>query len=168
MPEYSIREYIPQEKSKDMKALLSAYLEIWNKPKTLKYLSYTGLAFEKKTVREWFSNHLDEGVHYYAAVDSDRQILGICVVRLDRVSGFDLGGLGVRKIARSSGIGRSLVKHALHKAVEEGFTAVDVRVYADNTPMLRLLLGMGFIPVRMQHNIRWDGGDLIHLRKILS
>jgi ribosomal protein S18 acetylase RimI-like enzyme len=56
----------------------------------------------------------------------------------------------------------------IDQAANSGYRAVDVTVFADNAPMLRLLLGLGFIPVRIKHHLRADGGDLVYLKLYLS
>ena len=168
MANFIIREYFPAEDNEQLEQLLSSYLEIWNHPENLPYLSLTQVPFDEQTVREWFLAHRDVGVHYFAALDNDDSILGIAVVRVNPVIGIELGGIGVRVGHKGQGIGGALIKTVLEKASSDGFRAVDVRVFTVNVWMLRLLLGMGFIPVRMEHPRGSGGEDLLHLKYYLE
>ncbi len=79
-------------------------------------------------------------------------------------SGFELLGLAVRAINRERGVGKGLVRYVMNRAVESRFASVDVTVFADNIPMLRLLPGQDFIPVSMTYHVRFDGADAVNLK----
>jgi L-amino acid N-acyltransferase YncA len=162
-----IREFIPQENAADKAALLPAFLDIWNAPENLPYLSFTGIPFDPETVNMWFDHHLDQGGRYLGAEDDDGRILGIAVIKADPVTGFELFGAGVRAECRRRGIGRALLERGIALAAGLGFKAVAGTVFADNTAMLRLLLAMDFVPVGMEHHKRWDGADTVLLKRCL-
>lgn len=82
--------------------------------------------------------------------------------------GFELLGLVVRETSRGQGVGKGLVAYVLDIAQARGYQAIDVSVFADNRAMLRLLLGQGFVPVRMTHHARFDGADVVHLKRYLK
>ena len=167
MSKIIIREYIPQKNQEDRDGLLDAYLSIWNHPDNFKFLSFTLKPFEEHSVNRFFSGHVDMGIHYYAAGNKNKEKYGIAVVGANPVIGFEIIGLGVQADLKNKGIGTQLLKYVLKVAEDSDFMAVDTVVFADNIPMLRLLLSMGFIPVNMRHSIRADGGDSLRMRKSL-
>lgn len=162
-----IRQLIPAVNETDYHLLLPAYLALFNSPESLKYLSYTGLPFTQEMVASWFKTHMDAGINYFADITEDRQIQGIVVTKTNRMSGFELLGLAVRSTNREKGVGKGLVRYVMERAIESGFASVDVTVFADNIPMLRLLLGQGFIPVSMTYHVRYDGADAVNLKLIV-
>ncbi len=165
--ELRIREFIPEKDENDLEQLLPAYLEICNAPENLKFLSFTFLPFDAEQIREWFKEHLEFGIHYFAVVNQEGDILGISVIHSTPIEGLELTGVGVLSSAKRRGIGRMLVQNAIDFARNEGFQAIDAQVFADNISMLRLLLDLHFLPVSMEHRRRADGADLVHLKKYL-
>jgi RimJ/RimL family protein N-acetyltransferase len=165
--EIIIREYFPETTQKDMDDLLGAYVTIWNHPKNLKFLSYTQKPYEPETIRNFLSNHIAKGVHYYAACNKEKSQWGIAVVGASPIEGFEIIGLGVQHGLRSKGIGTELLEYVLKVASDSNFKVVDTIVFADNIVMLRILLSIGFIPVHMGYNLRADGADTVRMRKIL-
>jgi len=167
MREFEILEFVPETNEEDMNQLLPAFLAIWNDPENFKYLSLTLRPFEEETARSRFSMHISGGGRYFCAVDADRNIVGISATRSDPINGFELTGIGVPPSSKRQGIGTMLMNHLVQVAKTSGFQSVEVNVLADNVIMLRLLLGLGFIPIRMEHSKRADGADLVWLRKTL-
>ena len=165
--EIIIREYFPETSQKDRDALLGAYMKIWNHPDNLKYLSYTQRPFDKEAINKFFSNHIEMGVHYYAACNKTKNKCGVAVAGANPIEGFEIIGLGVQADLKGKGIGTELLKFVLKVAEDSDFKTVDTIVFADNIPMLRLLLSMGFIPVHMGYNLRADGADSVRMRKTL-
>lgn len=167
MSEMIIREYIPEKSQEDMDHLLQSYMTIWNRPENLKFLSYIQKPFDENNLKKLLSNHIEAGVHYYVATHRDESICAIAVVGANNIEGFELVGFGVHHECKRKGIGTKLLEYVLEIAVSSDFKAVDTVVFADNIIMLRLLLSMSFIPVNMAFNRRVDGGDAVHMRKIL-
>ena len=165
--EIIIREYIPEKNPKDRDDLLAAFMQIWNHPDNLKYLSYTHKPFVEGTFRKFFSNHVEIGVHYYAACNKNKDKCGIAVVGANPVEGFEIIGLGVQADLKGKGVGTELLKYILKVAADSDFKAIDAIVFADNIAMLRLMLSMGFIPANMGYNLRADGADTVRMRKSL-
>jgi ribosomal protein S18 acetylase RimI-like enzyme len=163
-----IRKYSPASDPSDFEQLKAAYLELYNQSDALKYLSYTGIPFDEQTVSNWFKTHVESGVDYYAALDPDGQITAMGVVKSSLPYGFELLGLAVRGDSRRQGVGRRLVEHILGVAQEAGYRAVDVSVFADNKPMLRLVIDLDFLPVNITHRARADGADVLHLKRYLE
>ena len=159
----TIRECRPQSSVDDLTALLPAYLAIWNHPDNLPFLSFTRLAFTEPQVREWFSAHEAAGVRFFAAQRESGAIEALAITRENPVEGFELWGLGVAPERKGSGWGRRLVRHGIAFAEGAGYRAVTTQVFANNVPMLRLLLGERFLPVRMDHHRGAAGEDLVHL-----
>jgi ribosomal protein S18 acetylase RimI-like enzyme len=163
-----IRKFSPSTNESDFADLKAAYLELFNAPEALKYLSFTFKPFDDETVTNWFRSHLESGVAYYATLDPHDQIIGIGVTKASTPYGFELLGLVVRADHRGQGIGRGLVEHIVDVAQKEGFNAVDISVFADNKRMLRLVIDLDFIPVGITHRARADGTDVVHLKKYLN
>lgn len=166
--EIIIREYFPETSQEDRDALLGAYMKIWNHPENLKYLSYTQKPFNEDAISKFFSNHIEMGVHYYAACNKDKNKCGVAVVGANPIEGFELIGLGVQANLKGKGIGTELLNYIIEVAAQSDFKTVDTLVFADNVVMLRLLLSMGFIPVNMGYNLRADGADTVRMRKTLK
>lgn len=167
MSKVIIRELIPQENQDDFDLLLPAYIRIWNDPENLKFLSFTQKPFDEGTVNFWLSNHLSQGGHYYAAIESGNKLPGVMVIKINPIEGFEIFGIGVLPDSKRQGIGARLLSHAVNVATIQGFKAIDVLVFVDNFTMLRLLLSMSFTPVRIDYNRRADGTDLLALKKYL-
>lgn len=166
-----IKELIPEKRPEDMEMLVPAYLAIWNHPDNMRFLSLTGRPFEESQVRDWFGQHLASGVRYFGAFDSDSTPAdgpaGILITHADRVASFDLLAIGIRPDRKRSGIGSQLVGHGVDVALNDGYKAVDVRVYAMNAAMLCLVISKGFVPVRIDYHRGPGGEDLVHLKKYL-
>ena len=165
--EIIIREYFPGKSPVDNDNLLSAYLRIWNHPDNLKFLSYSQKAFNEETIKKFFANHAERGIHYYAACNNTISRCGIAAVGANPVEGFEIIGIGVQADLKNKGIGTELLKYILKVAADSDFKAVDTIVFADNAAMLRLLLSIGFTPVQMGYNLRADGADTVRMRKTL-
>jgi ribosomal protein S18 acetylase RimI-like enzyme len=163
-----IREFVPQDSEKDFNQLLPAILSIWNDPKNLRYLSFTLITFSEEQFRQWLEHHIDNGIKFFAEVDESESIQGISVLKIDQVIGFELFGLAVRPERQNQGIGKRLVDHTVALAISQQFNSVEVSVFADNPRMLRLMIANGFVPIKIQHHMRCDGGDIVVLRKRLS
>jgi ribosomal protein S18 acetylase RimI-like enzyme len=163
-----IRSFIPETSEVDFNLLLPAYLELANAPDALKFLSFTQKPFDESLVSNWFKSHLANGIEYFVDCTADHQIQGVATIKVDCLVGFELLGLVVRETSRGQGVGKGLVAYVLDIAQARGYQAIDVSVFADNRAMLRLLLGQGFVPVRMTHHARFDGADVVHLKRYLK
>lgn len=164
MNKFIIREFIPEQSKNDFELLFPVFLSIWNEPDNLKFLSFTQMPFDEETVKSWFSNHLSQGRHYYAAINEDNEIAGILNLIINPFERFVISGIAVHSEFRRQGVGGHLVDSAVKLAVNLGYKSVDVAVFADNKSMLRLLLSKSFIPVSMDYNRRSDGADLVRLK----
>ncbi len=165
MCEVIIREFIPEQNADDLSHLLPAFLRIWNAKDNLRFVCLTLRPFDEAQARGMMSRHLAAGLRYFGAVDSKGEIRGILVTRTSPCEGFEFANLGVQTEYKRKGIGRALIKHALHLAEQEGFRAVEGKVFADDLPMLRLALDLGFQPVRMEYGRRADGAHVVHMKK---
>ena len=168
MPSVKVREFIPEDKAEDRKALLPVFLKIWNAPENLKFLSQTLMPFAPELVQAWLENHKGQGGRYFCALDEQSNILGVMVVKENSVEGFEIYGLGVLPENKGNGIGRKLVEHAAVTAEDRGFKDINALVFADNTAMLCLLLTSDYIPVGMEYHKRSDGVDAVCLRKLIG
>jgi len=165
MNQFKIVEFSPSTNAEHMGRLVPAFLSIWNEPQNLKYLSLTLRPFDEETIRGWFTHHIENNVRYFCIVDENNQIAGISVNRIDPLNGFDVIGVGVLSSIKRSGVGSLLINNLLNIAKSEGFQSIEINVFADNIVMLRVVLELGFIPVRMEYSKRADGADMVFLRK---
>ena len=113
-------------------------------------------------VSSWFKTHLYAVIDYFADFTEDRRIQGIVVTKTNYLSGFKLLGLAVQATNREKGVGKGLIRYVMNRAIESGFTSMYVTIFADNLPMLRLLLGQGFFPVSMAYHVRFDDADAVN------
>ena len=90
----SIRELVPENCAADMEVLAPAYLEIWNHPDNLRFLSFTGRAFEDEQLRQWCGAHLQAGVKYSGAFSPERRLTAILLTRQNPTEGFELLSVG--------------------------------------------------------------------------
>ena len=165
MTDIAIREFVPQTSPADRDRLLPVFLTMWNRSDDLRFLSLSLRPFDETQVRCWFAGHLDQGGRYFAATDGAHQILGISVLKADPTVGFEIIGLAVAPAARRCRIGRRLLDNAERIAAEDGYRAVQVAAFADNTAMLCLLLTAGYLPIRLEARARADTADMVVLRK---
>jgi RimJ/RimL family protein N-acetyltransferase len=167
MHDIVIRELIPMKNKKDAYLLLPAFLAIWNDPENLKFLSFTQKPFMESTVKNWFSDHLNMGGHFYVAMGKDDTICGIAVAKINQIEGFELIGIGVLSGSKKQGIGTNLLSHVISVAINSGFKAIETLVFTDNIAMMRLLLSLSFIPISMDYNRRCDGADILRMKRML-
>ena len=90
----SIRELVPENCAEDMEVLAPAYLEIWNHPDNLRFLSFTGRAFEDEQLRQWCGAHLQAGVRYFGAFRPERRLAAMLLTRQNPTEGFELLSIG--------------------------------------------------------------------------
>lgn len=163
----NIVRYYPNQDPNNFRKLVDAYLKLFNEKENLRFLSLSNLPFDSRTVSSFLKNASAEGVEYYVALSSDEEIVGISVFESDLIKGFQVIGIVVDNSYRFKGLGRALIDKGIYVAKKKGFEALDISVFADNKPMLILLLKMDFKPIRIENHVRFDGEDLIYLKKYL-
>ena len=159
----TIKVFKISDDSAAQKRFIDAYLKLFNDD--LQYLSFSNIPFSKELVQGWVKESKLSGVEYYVAESS--RIEGILIVRFHPIETFEILGLVVDEASRGKGIGSRLVDTALETAEEKGFKAVDVAVFADNKKMLSLVIGKDFKPVRIEYHKRFDGEDVVYLKRTL-
>lgn len=148
---------------------LEAYFRLFNDRDSLKYLTFTGIPFAKEQLLHWIARAEADGVEYHCAVDPETSdIVGIVITRAEPAIGFEIIGIAVDPRHKRKGIGRRLVDDAVCRATRKGYAAVDVALYADNKAMLSLLVEADFKPVRMEYHKRYDGEDLVWMKKAIG
>jgi len=162
-----IRILNPTEDRSDFDRLVSAYSAFLDDQESLKFLSYTLLKFEKKSIEEITRKHKERGLDYLV-FEKDKKICGILAYKRNPAIGFELFGLVVDRKEHKAGIGETLINECLKIAAEEQYKCIDTLVFADNKNMLRLLIKKDFRPIDIIHHSRADGMDLIKLRKYLN
>lgn len=168
--EFRIVSYDPNLDQEHFSKLEEAYLELFNEENSLKYLSHSQIPFDSHTVSSFLKNAAQEGVEYYVAISehqNEEKIIGLSAFKNDLIKGFEIIGTVVHKEHRLKGIGRALIEKGIIPAREKGFKAADISVFADNKPMLILLIKMDFKPIEIEAHARSDGEDLIYLKKYL-
>ena len=82
--------------SKELKQkFINAFLEIWNSGDSLKFLSFSGQRFTHSQISGWVNDLSESCPIRYLFVEENEEILGIAVIKLDFLDGFELFGLGV-------------------------------------------------------------------------
>ena len=145
-----------------------AYLKIFNHSENKKYLTYTGLPIQKRQIKSWLKTHVEDGIEYYTWLNTAGEIKGIGLTSSNPVQGCEILGLGVAKDAQNKNIGLKLIKRICDDAHAKGYKTINVKVFADNKRMLRLVIGQDFIPAKIKHRVRYDGCDLVILNKYFS
>lgn len=147
----------------DKETFIKAYIDIFNSPDNLKYLSFTGILFTQEMITSWL-NRLNEKseIRYRIAVYENR-IVGISVIKENSLTGFELLGLAVHPEFKRKGIGTKLLNDCIECSDE--FKSIDAIVFTDNKPMLLLLIKNDFEPITMKNEFRYDGTNTLLLRR---
>lgn len=167
----TIRKLAPEESKESKESFKQAYLRIWNHSENLKYLSFTGIAYDSAQLDGWLESHerQNQPNHIeYLYHREDNTTKGIIVVSISSIEGFEILGLGVDPAAKRNGIGSRLLAAALEMAVSASYRSVQTSVFADNASMQRLILKGGFMPVAIENSRRFDGMSLVKYQKILG
>ncbi|MCE5215067.1 MAG: GNAT family N-acetyltransferase [Methanobacterium sp.] len=163
----NIIRFDPNHSPKNFNELIDAYLELFNKKDNLKYLSLSNMPFDSKTIATFLKNAPMEEVEYYVALSPDDEIIGIAAFESYLIKGFHIIGIVVDDKYRFKGLGKALINKGIEIARKKGFKAIDISVFADNKSMLILLLKMDFKPIKIENHARYDGEDLINLKRYL-
>lgn len=147
--------------------LEDAYSKLFNENENLRFLSLSNVPFDLNTISAFLKNSSAEEVAYYVAVSPDNYIIGISTFEFDLIKGFQVIGIVIDNDYRYKGIGRVLIDKGIGIAQEKGFKAVDISVFADNKAMLILLIKMDFKIIKIDYHARFDGEDLIYLKRYL-
>jgi GNAT superfamily N-acetyltransferase len=94
--------------------------------------------------------------------------VGALIRRAKTQGDFEIVYLVVSESSRRRGIGQGLVATALEAALAEGHERVACRVPTTHTGMLHLLLGLGFVPVGLDHPGEGRAGDLVIMERDLG
>ena len=158
-----IREIDYNSSKADKKAFSKAYLNIFNSSENLKYLSFTGIPFSQELITNWTESLCEESEILYRIAVCEEQIVGISVLKMNTLLGFELLGLAVHPDFKKQGIGTKLLNDCISYSNE--YKSIDAIVFADNKPMLILLIKNGFIPVAMKNDYRFDGVNTLLLKR---
>lgn len=142
-----------------------AYLEIWNDDDSLPFLSYSGQRFTPSQIRGWVNELHESNPIRYLFAEENEEILGIAVLNVNYIDGFELLALGVDPYQRGKGIGSGLIEQCCQYALEKGCLSVKTTVFADNLRMQRLVMKHGFYPVSMEHGKRYDRMAVVNYLK---
>ena len=154
------------EKPEDFSRLSDAYSKLFNEKDNLRFLSLTNVPFDSHTISAFLKSVGNaEEVEYYVATSPDNKIIGLSTFENDLIKGFEVIGMVVDANYRDIGIGRALLTKGIEIARKKGFRTINISVFADNKPMLLLLIKMDFKPIKIEYHARFDGEDIIHLKK---
>lgn len=132
-----------------------------------KFLSYSLIRFDKKTIENLTKTHKENGIDYIVC-ETNNLFSGVLAFKKSKFHGFELFLLVVDKDNQKMGIGQDLISECVKIAENDNFKSIESFVFADNTKMLRLLIKNDFRPIDIQFHARADGMDLIKLRKYLG
>ena len=134
---------------------------------SFKFLSYSLIKFDKKTIENLTKPHKENGIDYII-YGTNNLFSGVLAYKKSKFQGFELFLLAVDKGNQKKGIGQGLINECIKIAANDNFKSVESFVFADNKKMLRLLIKNDFRPIDIQFHARADGMDLIKLRKYLE
>jgi len=163
----SIRQISSNSDKFEIDRFIKAFLELFNEKDNLLYLSFTNIPFEKETVQNWISQASQSGVEYYIAYEENDKIIGILTIRINPVEVFEIMAVVVNGHYRNMGVGKLLIDKSAQKALEKGFKSIDVAVFADNKKMLSLMIKNEFKPYKIENRKRFDGEDIVYLKRYL-
>lgn len=161
-----IEQYNPSDKSSADK-FVEPFVTLFNQKDNLKFLSFTHKQFTKSWVQNRLAHTNESGIEYYVAIKDADTIIGILTVRSNPTESFEITSLVVDSQFRGLGIGKQFIATAIQKAREKGFIAIDVAVFADNKTMLSLMIKYDFKPIKIEYHKRFDGEDMVCLKKYL-
>lgn len=166
MTEIKIIRCNPDNKTHFSK-LEDAYSKLFNERENLKVLSLSNVSFDSHTISAFLKNSSDKDVAYCAAVTPINDIVGISAFECDPIRSFQVIGVVVDNDYRYKGVGTALINKGIEIARKKGFKAIDIDVFVDNKAMLILLINMDFKIVKLEYHARFDGEDIVHLKKYL-
>jgi RimJ/RimL family protein N-acetyltransferase len=147
-----IRRNRPDDAASLSEAVTSVAREKW-------YLA-TIDGFTPNETRDYIDKTLHGGLHQVVAV-TQGMVIGACDVRLMEAKGFaHVGQLGmfVCKQWRGQGIGRKLLAACLPLAARANIERIELEVFADNIPAIRLYESSGFRSEGVKvHGRKWEG-----------
>lgn len=128
---------------------------------------------EEQFVRTFIQNNLDAGNPHYLAMDGERVVGWIDIVRPPREGRQHIGylGMGLLPEYRGLGIGTQLLETAVSRAQQEGIRQIHLEVWASNIAGQALYVRNGFKPTTHKQRVRYIDGyedDLIGMQKMLD
>jgi ribosomal protein S18 acetylase RimI-like enzyme len=162
-----IRLIKPLDIKSDFDKLTVSLLRFLDDQESFKFLSYSLIKFDKKTIEGLTNQHKENGIDYLV-YDKNGGFSGLLAIKRKQSQGFELFLLVVDKSNQKTGIGQSLINECISMALREKYKCVDSFVFADNKNMLRLLIKNDFRPIDIRYHARADGMDLIKFRKYIE
>jgi ribosomal protein S18 acetylase RimI-like enzyme len=163
-----VKQICDNSQKDDIDRFIDTFLALYNDERNLLFLSFTNIPFAREVVENWLIQARQGGVEYYTACDDGGNIIGILTIRFNTIEAFEILAVAVDGRYRHRGIGSLLLETAMARAKEKGFKTVDVAVFADNRDMLSLAVKNYYKPVKIEYRKRFDGEDLVYLRRYLK
>jgi len=123
--------------------------------------------FTEKQVKEW-NNSSDPDRKEYFFIRENNNVIALAIIIKESIDNFKLDCLVVDEEHVRKGLASKLMTHIEITASELGFQVIETEVYADNQPMLITVISKGFKPIKVDCHRRFDGEDLIVLKKYLT
>ncbi len=162
-----IRLIKPLENKRDFDNLTDLLSRCLENDESFKFLSYSFIKFDKKTIENLTKTHKENGIDYIIYETNDL-FSGVLAYKENKFQGFELFLLVVDKDNQEKGIGQDLINECIKIATDDNFKSIESFVFADNKKMLRLLIKNDFRPIDIQFHARADGMDLIRLKKYVE
>ena len=157
----------PLDNKSDFDKLTDLLSKCLDYDESFKFLSYSLIKFDKKTIENLTEKHKENGIDYIV-YETNNLFSGLLAYKKNKFQGFELFLLAVDKDNQKKGIGQNLINECIKIATGDNFKSIDSFVFADNKKMLRLLIKNDFRPIDIQFHARADGMDLIKLRKYID
>jgi len=162
-----IRLIHPLDNKTDFDNLTDLLSKCLDNNEYFKFLSYSLIKFDERTIENLTKNHRENGIDYIVYETNDL-FSGVLAFKRNKFQGFELFLLAVDRDNQKRGIGQNLINECIKIAANDNFKSIDSFVFADNKKMLRLLINNDFRPIDIQFHARADGMDLLKLRKYLE
>ena len=163
-----IKQICDNSKKNDIDRFIDTFLKLYNDDKNLLFLSFTNILFAREIIEKWLIQARQAGIEYYAACDEGGSIVGILTIRFNTIEAFEILAVVVDNSYRNMGVGSLLLETAMGKAKEKGFKTVEVAVFSDNRNMLSFAVKNYFKPVKIEYRKRFDGEDIVYLKRYLK
>ncbi len=132
--------------------------------RNLNYLLHTGIMFSDEQSAEW-QRSFDPNKKEYLVIKEEGIVIALAIIFKNNMDNFKLDALVVDENYHRQGIATFLINKTFETAKSLGFKSVETEVYADNQPMLINVISKGFKPIKIDYHKRFDGEDLIILKK---
>lgn len=165
MNQYDIEIFNPNNQSEsNLNWFVNNCRNLYTQNDNIKYLLHSGIMFTDEQSKEWLKDH-DNNTKNYIIIKENNKMIALSIVHKNNMENYKLDSLVIDDSYLRKGISRRILNYIFEDVKDSGFKSIDTEVYADNIPMLTNVIKRGFKPIKIEYHKRFDGEDLIVLRK---